>query len=234
MKNKVILLIPALSIFIIFSGCIATHTGNMSNSASLDSPNFVYKKQNISGETKATYILGIGGAARQSLIFEAKKNMIATNPLLKNQALANVTASYKTTYFIAFIVITVRCTVSADIVEFVSDQANSSQSQNNNSPVILSQDNTIEKLALSPTTSVIQPEDNSSKPKQKTVKPSEKPIPEPKFKVGDKVTIINYFPTPVDGKVLEIVNDRIFVEYTNPSGKTKKVKLKKYQLRKME
>lgn len=194
-----------LSITSILTGCIATQVGNMSGSASLSSPNFLYKKQNIFGESKATYVLGIGGEARQSLILEAKKNMLKENPLLKNQALANVTVSYKNTNFMGFLVVVVRCNVSADIVEFGPVQTDFSESQS---------------LKINSSTDDVQTENKKVK---------NEPI-----KIGDKVKIINYFSKPVDGKVLAIEDGNFTVEYANSNYKTKQVKVLEFQVEKAE
>lgn len=207
MKQKFFYLIAVLSISSILTGCIATHVGNMAGSASLDSPNFMYKKQNISGEATATYVLGIGGQARQSLISEAKKSMLKENPLLKNQALANVTVSFKTTYFLGFIVITVKCDVSADVVEFGPQEIDFSQSESLNTATEIS------KI-------------NSSIPDIKKV--------DTEVRIGDKVKIVNYFSNPVEGKVLDIKNGDYTVEYTNSNSKTKKVKVLAFQVQKIE
>jgi len=131
---KALLIIAMISLL---TGCIATHYGNMAGSASLGSPNFVYQTQNLIGEAKATYILGIGGVARQSLVAEAKKDMLKNHPLKANQALANLSVSHKTTGFLGFIVTTVICTVSADIVEFgraQNDHSQASPSEGLNEP----------------------------------------------------------------------------------------------------
>jgi hypothetical protein len=205
MKQKLFYFAVILSITSILTGCIATHVGNMSGSASLSSPNFLYKKQNIFGESKATYVLGIGGEARQSLILEAKKNMLKENPLLRNQALANVTVSYKNTNFMGFLVVVVRCNVSADIVEFGPVQTDFSESQS---------------LKINSSTDDVQTENKKVK---------NEPI-----KIGDKVKIINYFSKPVDGKVLAIEDGNFTVEYTNSNYKTKQVKVLEFQVEKAE
>ena len=209
MKQKLFFFAVVLSISSILTGCIATHVGNMSGSASLSSPNFLYKKQNIFGESTATYVLGIGGEARQSLILEAKKHMLKENPLLKNQALANVTVSYKTTNFLGFLVVVVKCNVSADIVEFGPVQTEFSQTQSLNSATVI----------------------NSSTDDAIT---ENKRIKNEPIKIGDKVKIINYFSKPVDGKVLEIENGNFTVEYTNSNYKTKQVKVLEFQVEKAE
>lgn len=210
MKQKLFILVAVIATTVFLSGCIATHVGTMSGSASLDSPNFIYKKQNIYGESQATYVLGIGGEARQALVLEAKKSMMRENPLLRNQAFANVTVSYKTTSFVGFIVTIVKCTVSADIVEFGPVQTDFSQSQSMNQTSTTSINNT---------SAGINERNNNV-----TISNS---IP---IKVGDKVKIVNYFNKPVDGKVTEIKNGDFTVEYTSSNNKTKKVKVLEFQI----
>ena len=102
---------------ILLTSCSAGHSGYMANSASLSSANFSYIKQNIKGEATATYILGIGGLAKETLVNDAKQNMLAENPLKNNQTLANLTVNFKTSHYLGLYA-TAKCTVTADIVEF--------------------------------------------------------------------------------------------------------------------
>jgi hypothetical protein len=102
---------------ILFSSCAGIHSGFVNNSASLNSANFSYIKKDVQGKSSALYVLGIGGLAKQSLINEAKANMLENNQVKDNQAIANTTVTYKKSYFLG-IVSTVECTISADIVEF--------------------------------------------------------------------------------------------------------------------
>jgi hypothetical protein len=215
MKHNLLKFSLIFLIFSILTGCIASHVGSMSGSASLDAPNFMYKKQNVFGEAQATYVLGIGGVARQSLIVEAKKNMLKANPLLKNQALANVSVSYKSTGFLGFIVTTVKCDVSADIVEFGPLQTDFSQSQSQNLTSVLSKD-------------------NSSTAGIKTENKNTEINTDASIKVGDKVKIINYFSNPVDGKVIEIQNGDYIVEYKKSNNKTKQVKVLGFQVQRIK
>lgn len=198
-----------------FTGCIATHLGTMSGSASLNAPNFIYKKQDVYGEAQAVYILGIGGMENKSLIIEAKKNMLKTNPLMKNQALANVTVSYKSTGFVGVLIRTITCTVSADIVEFGSVQADVSQLQ-----------------APNPSTDL--PKENLSTAVIKTENKNIEKNTEVKIKVGDNVKIINYFSNPVVGKVIKIQGSDYTVEYKKSNNKIKQVKLLEFQVEKIK
>ncbi len=202
MKTKITLFVTSLLLFTFLSGCIATHNGYLTDSASLNSPNFVYKKVNAVGEAKATYVLGIGGVARKSLVLEAKKQMLALNPLQKNQALANVTASFKTTYFFAFIVVTTKCTVSADIVEFVSDQTNilsqnqiapSTTPQINTAPVII-QEETKEGLTLGG------------------------------FSIGDFVKF-KISGSEITGQIKGFIENKAIIEYTKKDAQNKVIKI---------
>lgn len=108
-----------LFIFIIgtcsLSSC-AIHNGYMANSASLSQANFSYTKQSISGHASTTKVFGIGGLWKQTLVEEAKKEMLEETPLQDNQALANITVNWKRSCF--FFIVNNKCTVTADIVEF--------------------------------------------------------------------------------------------------------------------
>ena len=117
MKKLILKSIFAITIVILITSCSATHNGYMSNSASLSSANFSYVKQNIKGDATATYVFGFGGLAKETLVDNAKKQMVDSNPLKSNQTVANVTVNFKTSNYF-FVYRTVRCTVTADVVEF--------------------------------------------------------------------------------------------------------------------
>lgn len=118
MKKIILKSIFALTIAIFISSCAAVHSGYMSNSAALSSANFSYVKQNIKGEATATYVFGIGGLAKETLVDNAKQQMLASTPLKSNQTLANLTVNFKSSFYLGFLYRTVRCTVTADVVEF--------------------------------------------------------------------------------------------------------------------
>lgn len=104
------------SITLFFSSC-AFHTGYMSNSAALSQNNFSYVKKNLVGESTATYIFGFGGLARKNLVEDAKSDLMKNSNLTDGQALANITVNFKNT-LITGIYNQVKCTVTADIVQF--------------------------------------------------------------------------------------------------------------------
>ncbi|WP_299818103.1 DUF6567 family protein [uncultured Pontibacter sp.] len=125
--NKLLKSFGALLIAVTFSSCAAFHSGDMASSASLNSANFSYAKQSIKGESTATYVFGIGGMAKESLVANAKQQMLASNPLSANQALANVTVSYKSSLYVGLLYRTVTCTVTADVVEFNNSNVTAKQ-----------------------------------------------------------------------------------------------------------
>ena len=98
-----------------FSSC-AVHNGYMNNSASLSQANFDYTQTSISGTAKTLKVFGIGGLGKSAIVEEAKKDMLKNHPLKSNQALANITVNWKTGFYL--LVISNKCTVTADVVEF--------------------------------------------------------------------------------------------------------------------
>lgn len=116
MKTKLTIFVVSISIFL--TSCAAALSGMVTNSAALGQANFTYVKKNIRGTAKATYILGVGGMSREALVQEAKENMLANMPLKANQAIANVIIDYKVSSTFVGFVLTHKCTVSADVVEF--------------------------------------------------------------------------------------------------------------------
>lgn len=89
----------------------------MSNSAQLSHANFTYVKKGLYGTCQTTRVLGFGGVFKADLVEEAKKEMLADYESQDNQALANVTVDWKHSRYI--IVKTTKCSVSADVVEFM-------------------------------------------------------------------------------------------------------------------
>lgn len=118
MKKVILKSFFAISIAIFITGCAAIHDGYMANSASLSSNNFSYVKMNVQGTSTATYVLGIGGLAKETLVNDAKQQLLASNPLKSNQTLANLTVNYKNSRYLGVLFMTVKCTVTADVVEF--------------------------------------------------------------------------------------------------------------------
>lgn len=117
MKKLILKSAFIVSLSLLLTSCAAGLSGTMSGSAALNSANFSYSQKNVQGESKATYVFGIGGMNREAIVNEAKEKMLENTPLKDNQALANLSVDFKYSSFLG-IVNTVKCYVSADIVEF--------------------------------------------------------------------------------------------------------------------
>lgn len=116
--KRILKLTSGLSLAICLSSCFATHQGYMANSAALSSKNFSYVKTDARGTSTVKYILGVGGIKRETLVDDAKKQMMSNSPLKDNQTYANTTLNFKNSSFLGFIYGKVKCTVTADVVEF--------------------------------------------------------------------------------------------------------------------
>jgi hypothetical protein len=113
-----------ISVILSFSSCLTLHNGVFYNSAQLNTDNFRYVKMNAEGSSTATYFLAFGGGLEQTLMADAKKDLIRENPLKSNQTLVNTNVNYKITSYFG-IVSKLTCTINADIVEFGKFSSNS-------------------------------------------------------------------------------------------------------------
>ena len=111
--------IASVTMFLLLSGCASIHNGQVvGGSVMAQSGNFQYVKTNVVGTSSAvTYVFGIGGNNTESLIQEAKSNLITNNPLGPNQTLANLSVGYKTSLYFG-VVLKRYCVITADIIEF--------------------------------------------------------------------------------------------------------------------
>ncbi|MBW7845705.1 MAG: hypothetical protein H3C45_08715 [Bacteroidia bacterium] len=116
MRKNILKSVLTIFVITLLSSC-AMHQGYMVNSASLGSNNFKYVYEGVTGTAMATYIFGLGGLSKKAIVDDAKNDLLSAYPLKDNQALVNLTVSWKNTFVLPF-VITNRCTVTADIVEF--------------------------------------------------------------------------------------------------------------------
>lgn len=98
----------------------ALHTGLPFSSTGLDEANFRYVARDLSGTVTTTQIFGIGGLDKNAIVAEAKAAMLEGRELEDNQALANLTISYKRAFYVVVIITDV--TVTADLVEFVEEE----------------------------------------------------------------------------------------------------------------
>jgi hypothetical protein len=120
MKNYLKITLLGVSL-VVMSSC-ATHNGLTANLKSqntqviLSQDNFKIGER-IEGKANATYVFGIGGLSKKSLLETARTNMYENANLQgSSKALVNETFSTKTSFFLLFWKHQVN--VSADVVEF--------------------------------------------------------------------------------------------------------------------
>lgn len=119
MKNTILL----LCIAVIFSGCMATHSGLTTNS-NLHTTDVVLSKKNfkviarVKGEAEARYVFGIGGISKNALIEEAKTDMFSKADIIGgSKAVINETVEIKNAFYFGIVTLK-KVVVSANIVEF--------------------------------------------------------------------------------------------------------------------
>ena len=193
MKRVFRLLIIVIGV-LSFSSC-AFHNGYMNNSASLSQANFSYTQTSISGTASTLKILGIGGLGKSAIVEEAKKDMLKNNPLKSNQALANITVNWESGFFL--IVMTNKCTVTADIVEFYSG--------NKSDAAELKGENGNTQTNPTVTEKKIMQEKNNT---------------EASFKVGDKVFYQDSF-KKIECTIYKVEGEKYYIKYTDKNGQEK-------------
>jgi hypothetical protein len=117
MKKNVVLFVLSVLLINSFASCTAIHSGYMNNSAALSQANFSYVQRNVEGVSTATYILGIGGLAKETLVNSAKLNLMDEALIKDNQAFVNTTVNFRNSYYLGVLII-VTCTVTADVIQF--------------------------------------------------------------------------------------------------------------------
>ena len=118
MKKLVVLLV---SIIFIFSGC-AFHqslTANLNNHTTevvLSKNNFEVVKR-VQGESKALYVLGIGGLSEEAMVAKARANMMSKADMVgSSKAIINETFEIKHSFFP--LIRQYKVTVSGHVVKF--------------------------------------------------------------------------------------------------------------------
>lgn len=98
------------------TSCVTKRIGTISSSPA--SSNIRYEDMAY-GVSQANKFLGIGGASKDALILEAKRNLMKNRTLKANEQYANFTLDLKTTTWI--ICGQTKVTLSADIISFTND-----------------------------------------------------------------------------------------------------------------
>ena len=113
MKRNLIL----FAIIAIISSC-GSHYGTMSGNASISNANFRIVDIAV-GTSISKKVFGLGGLKNEAMVLEAKRNLYSSYPLVKGQALANVTVDFVRKNY--FFYEKIKVTVSAEVVDFNQD-----------------------------------------------------------------------------------------------------------------
>jgi hypothetical protein len=100
------------------SGC-AAHFGAIKSDVSLNQANFKVTGT-AAGSAQAKLVMGFGGLNKETLVADARRDLISKAKLSSDQVLANIAMDMKTTFYPGFLPIVViqKVTLTADIVEF--------------------------------------------------------------------------------------------------------------------
>ena len=112
-------LILGLVSILVLSSCVSMHTGLTASSASLSKNNFTYIAKNIQGSASVTQYIALIPGTKNALVNDAKQEILKKYPLKDNQALSNITIDFKSSLILGPVIRTTKCTVTADIVEFI-------------------------------------------------------------------------------------------------------------------
>lgn len=111
------LIVTILTIALLTTSC-AYHGGIMTGNASLSNNNF--KIIGVAkGVASTTKIIGMGGLDKQSLVYEAKKDLYKNFPLKPGQALANISVDFSDAFY--FILNKTTVTIHAEVVDYNND-----------------------------------------------------------------------------------------------------------------
>lgn len=119
--KRVYLLVPFFVFTLLFSSCgfhngLTSNFNNHNTEVVLSEANYTIV-DSVMGSAKASYILGLGGVSKKSLIAEAKAEMLRNANLVgSSKAIINETVEVHTS--IVWFVRTKTITVSAHVIEF--------------------------------------------------------------------------------------------------------------------
>ena len=112
------LILGVVSILVL-SSCVSMHTGLTASSASLSKNNFTYIAKNVQGSASVTQYISLIPGTKNALVNDAKQEILKKYPLKDNQALSNITIDFKSSLILGPVIRKTKCTVTADIVEFI-------------------------------------------------------------------------------------------------------------------
>lgn len=105
---------------LLVTSCSMNRSIMFTPSASINKPNFKIVKT-VTGYAETEHVLAFGGLNSQGLTNEAKANLYQNANLKDNQTIANVAVDSKTTFLFFYLYWKEQVYVSADVVEFFSD-----------------------------------------------------------------------------------------------------------------
>ena len=112
---------------LLVTSCSMNRSIMFTPSASINKPNFKIVKT-VTGYAETSHILAFGGLNSYGLTNEAKEDLYQNAKLKDNQTIANVAVDSKTTFVFFYLFWKEQVYVSADVVEFFSDDFGSSLS----------------------------------------------------------------------------------------------------------
>jgi hypothetical protein len=199
------------------TGCVvqnSTHTFQYHGTDNIAAGSeFYYVQYGLTGRSSTTYKPTGGGAVREGLVADAKRDLMQNYPLKANQAYANLSIDViRTTkekvgrYGNKIIEVILQCVVSADVIQYGAAPLNASENPEMQ-PKILSLDE-------------LGPADNSSQRSREDSSGS----PQVKYtfnvcSVGDTVTFV-YKNTQFTGVIVKTWSDgTIFVKHPTAKGR---------------
>jgi len=115
---------------LLVTSCSINRSIMFTPSASINKPNFKIVKT-VTGYAETEHVLAFGGLNSHGLTNEAKANLYQNAKLKDNQTIANVAVDSKTTFLFFYLYWKEQVYVSADVVEFLSDEMKINNEQPN-------------------------------------------------------------------------------------------------------
>lgn len=119
MKKVLLSCVAALSLLLTSCGVAWEATGNQNQIQTqvvLSQKNYRIVKT-VSGESKQTYVLGIGGLSKKSLSESAMSDMMKNADLQESQAIINTNVQYKNQFY--FLWCTKQAIANGTVIEFI-------------------------------------------------------------------------------------------------------------------
>lgn len=113
-------LLLLLSVFLLLSGCLVSHSGTVSSGPLLKATD--QYTDMAEGKAKSVFVFGFGDLNKENLVMEARRNMYSNRPLKKDEYYSNFSTSVTNKFILAFIHVT-KVSVSADLMISTNETA---------------------------------------------------------------------------------------------------------------